>query len=88
LILRQPDWYERQRQGLAAEFHAEFSNTIGILAVDPFIYPELYRSVRRAVLHRFPYLIWYTVEGSRVIVLACTHGRLNPVTIPQRLRGA
>ena len=48
-IVEAPNWYEAQQQGLAAEFHAEFSAMLGKLAVTPLIYPVLYREVRRAV---------------------------------------
>ena len=79
-------WYEEQRTGLAAEFHAEFSATQNRLVDTPYIYPVVYRDVRRAVLHRFPYLVWYRVQDSRVTVLACTHGKTDPRKIPSRLR--
>jgi len=78
-------WYEQQQTGLAGRFHDEFSATINLLAETPLIYPELYRKVRRAVLHRFPYLVWYRVEGSTVTVLACTHGRINPARLDELL---
>ena len=79
-------WYESQQVGLAALFHAEFSATINRLAEMPLIYPVLYRDVRRAVLHRFPYLIWYRVANTAVTVLACTHGKINPARVSWRIR--
>jgi plasmid stabilization system protein ParE len=71
--------------GLAAEFHAEFGQLLDRLSQTPFIYPVLYRDVRRAVLRRFPYLVWYRVQGSDIVVLACTHGKLDPVRASVRL---
>jgi plasmid stabilization system protein ParE len=79
-------WYEEQQRGLAAEFHIEFGATLGRLAETPLIYTVLYRNVRRAVLHRFPYLVWYRVQNSSVTVLACTHGKVDPSKVPARLR--
>ncbi len=79
-------WYEALQRGLAAEFNAEFSITLGRLAETPLIYPALYRNVRRVVLHRFPYLVWYRVQISRVTVLACTHGKADPGKLTARLR--
>ena len=79
-------WYETKQVGLAALFHAEFSATINRLAETPLIYPVLYRDVRRAVLHRFPYLIWYRVANSTVTVVACTHEKTNPARAFQRIR--
>lgn len=71
-------WYETQRNGLGAEFHFEVSQVVARLSDTPLIYPAVYRDVRRAVVHRFPYLIWYRVVGKDVMVLACTHSRLHP----------
>ncbi len=79
------EWYEAKQAGLAAEFSVEFENLVERLSETPLIFPELYRGVRRAVLHRFPYLVWYRLQGSEVTVLACTHGRINPESIPDRI---
>lgn len=79
-------WYEQQQIGLAARFHSEFSATIRVLADTPLIYPELYRDVRRAVVHCFPYLVWYRVDDLIVTVLACTHGRTSPERTGRRVR--
>ena len=79
-------WYEKQQVGLAAKFHNELSRVLDRLAETPLIYPVMYRNIRRAVLHRFPFLIWYSVESSVVTVLACTHGKVNPRKIKRRLR--
>ena len=79
-------WYEAQREGLGAGFHAEVSRVLDRLAETPFIYEAIYRDVRRAVLRRFPYLIWYRVVGNVVTVLACTDGRQDPSTTQSRIQ--
>lgn len=79
-------WYEQQQLGLAARFHEEFAATIKVLADTPLIYPELYRHVRRALVHRFPYLIWYRADDSIVTILACTHGRIAPSKVAKSVR--
>jgi len=78
-------WYEKQQLGLAAQFNIEFNATLDKLAETPFIYPARYRDVRRAVLHRFPFLVWYRIQNSSVTVLACTHGKADPNKLPPRL---
>ena len=79
-------WYETQRAGLGAELHSEISQVFTVLTETPLIYPALYREVRRAIVHRFPYLIWYRVLGEEVTVLACTHARQNPSKVISRFR--
>lgn len=79
-------WYEAQRSGLGAEFHSEVSQIIDRLGETALIYQVVYRDIRRAIVHRFPYLIWYRVLGEVVIVLACTHGRQDPSKTMARLQ--
>lgn len=79
-------WYETQHSGLGAEFQVEISNIVTRLIKNPFLYAAVYRDVRRAVVRRFPYLIWYRVLGDKVTVLACTHSRMNPATATDRFQ--
>ena len=79
-------WYETQRAGLGADFHSEISEVFTVLTENPQIYPALYRDVRRAIVHRFPYLIWYRILGEEVTVLACTHAKQNPSKVISRFR--
>jgi len=79
------NWYEEQRMGLGSDFYAQFSRTIERLADSPLIYPVVYREVRRAVLHRFPYLVWYRVQDAVVTVVACTHAKRHPAMARARL---
>ncbi len=64
----------------------EISHVFSIREETPFIYPVVYRNVRRAIVHRFPYLIWYRIIDEQVIVLACFHARQNPEKSRSRLR--
>jgi toxin ParE1/3/4 len=79
-------WYETQQRGLGAEFYAEVSLIIDRLAETPLVYQIIYRDIRRAIVRRFPYLIWYRVLGDIVTVLACTHVRQGPNKLNSRLR--
>jgi plasmid stabilization system protein ParE len=78
-------WYETQRSGLGTDFHFEVSQVLARLTDTPLIYPAIYRDVRRAVVHRFPYLLWYRVLDEKVTVLACTHTRQHPNKVISRV---
>jgi hypothetical protein len=41
---------------------------------NPTAYAVVHKQVRRALLRRFPYGIFYLVEGETIIALACFHG--------------
>lgn len=79
-------WYEAQRNGLGTEFHSEISQVIERLGESPLIYQIVYKDVHRAIVRRFPYLIWYRVFGEVVTVIACTHAKQAPEKTILRLR--
>jgi toxin ParE1/3/4 len=68
-------WYESQRPGLAGEFIAEIEAALRSLLRDPLLHTVYYRGFRRVFVHRFPYKLFYRVEGDRVIVFRILHAR-------------
>ena len=71
-------WYEKQRQGLGHEFLDEVLTMLSSIAETPLIYPELHRNTRRAVIHRFPFSVYFRVENTTIVVVAILHGSRNP----------
>jgi len=61
-------WYEERRAGLGFEFIVTVRAAIRRLRENPKRYPLYYRGFRRVLLRRFPYKIFYRIEGDRVIV--------------------
>lgn len=78
-------WYETQQSGSGGEFRAEVSGVLDRLAATPLIYQVVHRDVRRAIVRRFPYLIWYRVDFEMVVVLACTYAGRNPKRVKAHL---
>ena len=81
-------WYEGQVSGLGRAFIAELDTTLAFLRLHPQMYAAVTDdgSVRRALLHRFPYSLVYEVtnEGA-IVVLACRHVRQDEVNwVPER----
>jgi plasmid stabilization system protein ParE len=79
-------WYDLRRPMLGGEFLDAFAELQARLEHTPFIYPEVYLGVRRAVLRRFPYLVYFVVRGQSVLVAACLHAARDPGLIRRRLR--
>lgn len=69
------DWYEQQVPELGVDFLHEVAKVMTLLATDPERPPLYYRGFRRVLLRRFPYKVFYRVEGDRVIVFRVLHGR-------------
>jgi len=72
------DWYESQRLGLGEDFLLTLEESFAKIIRDPQIYQDIYKSIRRKLVRRFPYGIFFIVEENRVIVLAVLHTKREP----------
>ena len=79
------NYYQAQLSGLGAEFVATLERQLELLSENPLQYEVRYRGVRRAVMRRFPYAIFYLFEGESVVVLAVEHQARDPEHWKQRL---
>lgn len=79
------DWYESQRPGLGTEFREMFDELVDRVSENPFAFPARYRGSRRALLRRFPYVVWYSVQEDVAVILACLHARRDPRVTRSRL---
>jgi len=77
-ILSAFDWYEEQQSGLGADFAQELSKNMDMLIEFPEMYAELYRGIRRSLLKRFPYGVYYLVNEETNIELAVLHLAMDP----------
>jgi toxin ParE1/3/4 len=77
------EWYELQSPGLGEEFIAAMELQLKRLEQAPLLYAEVIPNVRRALLPRFPYGLFYAVRGSLVNVLAVLHDARNPRQWPK-----
>ena len=66
-------WYEGESQGLGAAFLELAEQTLTAISENPLRFPLVYRDVRRALLKRFPYGVFFRVQSNRIRVLAIMH---------------
>lgn len=71
-------WYKKQREGLGYEFLNEVAGLCNTISDNPRLYPVVYRGVRRAIVHRFPFTIYYRIEEKFIVVIAVMHGSRHP----------
>lgn len=72
------EWYRGVGTGLDDEFIRAVDASLHAICRNPSLYPEVYKNVRRGLLRKFPYGIYYFVFEETVVVLACFHSRRNP----------
>jgi hypothetical protein len=71
-------WYQERRDGLGAEFIATVEACLTSIQSRPLAFPMVFDKVRRALLRRFPYGIFFVMEQDIITVLACFHARRAP----------
>jgi len=72
------DWYEEQVRGLGSEFLISVDATVHAIVRKPHQFAKVHMDVRRALLRRFPYALFFLVEETRIIVLAVFHAKRDP----------
>ena len=77
------DWYEEQRSGLGENFLSAVQSTLKSVELHPEIFVSVHGEVRRAIVSRFPFAIFYLVEPKRIVVLRLLHTARDPNLWPR-----
>jgi plasmid stabilization system protein ParE len=78
-------WYESQQRGLGHEFLRAFRAATAVLRRTPLHYQVAAEQIRRILLRRFPYAVFYEVHGPEVVILACLHSARDPEEWQRRI---
>jgi len=77
-------WYDEQREGLGIEFLSEVKRTIKRIEQNPEQFPKYKPQIRKAIVDRFPFTIFFYIEDEVVNVFAIYHFSRNPKVIDRR----
>ena len=80
-------WYEERRKGLGYDFLLQINIALRFLERNPLAFPEKYKGVRRCLIKRFPYMIFYLVEGQMVNILGVIYAGRDPKWVKKRIKG-
>ena len=75
-------WYEEQRHGLGLDFLDCVEATIETIVQMPKLYAIHHKIFRRALVRRFPFSVFYTIEDETIIVHAVFDNRQDPARLP------
>ena len=78
------DWYEERGAGLGPEFLRAADACLSGVRRNPEAYPLMHGQVRRALIRKFPYALFYLFTEDTVVVLACFHVRRSPADWQRR----
>ena len=70
--------YEAAQENLGSEFFEEIDAAISEIILHPFRWPKAYGEIRRHLVNRFPYAIFYQVRKSEVVIAAIMHTSRRP----------
>jgi plasmid stabilization system protein ParE len=71
-------WYEDQAVGLGYEFLDELDQTLRLIATFPALHPLVDKKLRRCLVNRFPYGVFYGIADNTIIVIAIAHLKRKP----------
>jgi plasmid stabilization system protein ParE len=72
------EWYESKEKGLGSSFLLNVDAAIASVVANPEQHPRVYKSIRRVLIKRFPYSMFYLSEPYEIVILAVFHERRNP----------
>ena len=79
------DWYESQRVGLGEDFLLTLEESYVKITRTPKLYQDIYKLVRRKLVRRFPYGIFFVIRENTIIVLAILHTKREPQKWQERV---
>jgi hypothetical protein len=80
------DWYNHQKENLGNDFLVEVENSLQKIQTNPLQFPVVKNSIRRAVLKRFPFGIYFFVKKDIINVFAIFHFSRNPLIWKRRMK--
>jgi plasmid stabilization system protein ParE len=72
-------WYEERREGLGSEFRQELEALLGRIQQNPQAFLQYNdQGVRRGLLRRFPYTVFFREYEDRIWIAAVVHQKRKP----------
>ena len=84
-ILECYNWYEEKIPGLGASCVEELDATFEQVTLHPHSWAEAYPGIRRAIVNVYPYLVFFAVEDSEVVVLAVVPAAQDPEFVRRKI---
>lgn len=77
-VLEAHRWYRKHAPELGHRFRDALDATMGRIRQNPLAYQVLFRELRRALVRRFPYAVFFKILEETVVVVAVLHMRRDP----------
>jgi hypothetical protein len=79
-------YYEEISPGLGNRFYQNFLASIDRIQKHPLNYTIVKGSLRRYIVWKFPYKIFYTIQQDTIFIIGITHTKKSNAFIRRRLK--
>lgn len=80
-------WYEERAEGLGQDLVRKYYAAIAAAERNPELFQEVHSDFRRVLLRRFPYALYFRLEGDVIIFVLLFPCVRNPRLLRKKLRG-
>lgn len=70
--------YEEQRKGLGDEFMLSLEAELSAIDRNPNLPPDIRNYYKRTMMPRFPYHVFYRLDGLKIVIVAVWHFKRKP----------
>ena len=72
------EYYNLQKPTLGDTFKNDVKRSLESIKEFPNLYPNITNDLKRTLLHRFPYSIFYAVTNNTILILSVAHQHRKP----------
>ncbi len=72
------EYYNLQQENLGDRFKQDIKETVDRIIRFPKLYPIARDNIRKCVLHRFPYNLFYTTTEDTILILSVANHHRKP----------
>jgi len=72
------EFYASKSEKVANDFYKHVNNSLEKIAENPNTFPKVLQDVRKFVLKKFPFIIYYQIKRLTISIIAIFHASRNP----------
>jgi len=72
------EYYNLHQDKLGVSFKEDVKSCIDRIVKLPELYPKVSNDIRKSLLHRFPYTVFYAIKKDKILILSVAHQSRKP----------
>ncbi len=77
-------WYSDKNKKLGLDYLNLLNSKFNQISINPLQFPVVHKEIRRALLQKYPYAIYFKIETDCILILAVLHTFRNPNILKKR----